>query len=154
MGIIANEISLCPVDSTNWRNVTQLQVTPEQQQFVAEPCYYLALCAYGGVWNPLAICRGDCQSDTVIGFMMWGVDPSDESCWLGGILIDQSYQRRGYGQRAVEAAISKLFTEHGHKRFALSYQPENRAARDLYRVIGFVEADEWEDDEIVARLSL
>ena len=37
---------------------------------------------------------------------------------------------------------------------ALSYSPSNTAARHLYQTLGFVETDEWEGDEIVARLSV
>ncbi|HSJ53327.1 MAG TPA: GNAT family N-acetyltransferase [Anaerolineae bacterium] len=39
--------------------------------------------------------------------MMWAVDPVDDSCWLGGILIDQSYQRKGYGRQAVDRSRVK-----------------------------------------------
>jgi diamine N-acetyltransferase len=90
----------------------------------------------------------------VIGFMMWAVDPADDSCWLGGILIDQSYQRKSYGRQAIQRAISMLAREHGYKNFAFSYQPANLIAKHLCSYLGFAETDEWEDDEIVARLSL
>jgi diamine N-acetyltransferase len=141
-------ITICPVTSENWRNVANLKVTEEQSGYVAEPCYYLALCQYGGDWHPLAICKGS----QVIGFMMWAVDPADGSCWLGGITIGQNWQRRGYGRKAVRIAMDMLNREHGFTDFALSYQPGNAAARELYAKIGFMETDEWEDDEIVARL--
>ena len=144
------QISLRPVDSENWRDVAHLQVTQPQREFVGEPCYYLALCCYGNTWRPLAIYLGE----QVIGFMMWAVDPADDSCWLGGILIDQSYQRKGYGRQAIQQTISMLAKEYGHKNFALSYQPANLIAKHLYSSLGFAETDEWEDDEIVARLSV
>ncbi len=44
--------------------------------------------------------------------------------------------------------------KHGYKDFALSYQPANLIAKGLYSKLGFIEIDEWENDEIVARLSL
>ena len=69
-------------------------------------------------------------------------------------MIDQSYQRRGYGRQAVQRAVSMLAKEFGYKDFALSYQPANLIAKHLYDSLGFSETDEWEDDEIVARLSL
>jgi diamine N-acetyltransferase len=116
---------------------------------VAEPSYYLALCSYGGDWQPLAIYLGE----QVIGFMMWAVDEADGNCWLGGILIDKSYQRQGYGQQAIQTAITMLSDEHGYRNFALSYSPDN-PAKHLYHQLGFMETDEWEDNEVVARLSL
>lgn len=143
-------VSLRPADQSNWRAIANLKVRDTQREFVAEPCYYLALCCYGNDWHPLAICLGE----QVIGFMMWSTDPADGSCWLGGILIDQGMQRHGYGRQAVLAAIAMLKGRYGYRDFALSYQPANLAARSLYRELGFVEADEWEGADVVARLSL
>ena len=145
-----SQVSLRPVNGENWRAVARLQVTDAQREFVAEPCYYLALCNYGGDWHPLAIYR----ADEVIGFMMWAVDEKDGSCWLGGILVDAAVQGRGCGGQAVREALSMLNRAHGYQHFALSYQPANTAARQLYQKLGFIETAEWEDDEVVARLSL
>ena len=143
------QVTLRPVGRDNWRDVANLQVAEPQRKFVNDPSRYLALCAYGGDWHPLAIYLGE----RVIGMLMWAVDPADGSCWLGGILIDQSYQRRGYGRQAIQAAIAMLAAEHGHQHFALSYSPDN-AAKCLYHELGFTETNEWEGDEAVARLSL
>ena len=143
-------VSLRPVNESNWRDIANLHVSETQRQFVAEPSYYLALCCYGKDWQPLAICL----DKQVIGFMMWTTDPADGSCWLGGILVDQGMLRRGYGTQAVLAAIAMLKTEHRYQDFALSYQPSNLVARHLYSKLGFVETNEWEGSEIVARMSL
>ena len=142
-------VILRPVSRDNWRDVARLRVAESQRGFVAEPCYYLALCCYGGEWQPLAVYL----IERVIGFLMWAVDPADGSCWLGGILVDQSYQRRGYGRQAIQAAITMLTEEHGYQHFALSYSPDN-AAKYPYHKLGFIETNEWEGDEVVARLSL
>ncbi|MBK9049983.1 MAG: GNAT family N-acetyltransferase [Chloroflexi bacterium] len=142
------QLTLRPVNSENWRQVAALKVTAEQGQFVAEPTYYLALCCYGTIWQPLAIY----VAEQVVGFIMWGVDPADGSCWFGGFIIDQPYQGRGYGRQALQTAMTMLAREHGYQQFALSYQPAN-GARHLYHTLGFVETDEWVDDEVVARLT-
>ena len=146
----AGRVALHAVDRDNWRDVANLNVTEAQREFVAEPCYYLALCCYGNDWHPLAICL----DEQVIGFMMWAIDPADESCWLGGIFIDQSMQGRRYGKQAVQAAVAMLKEAYGHRDFALSYQPANLIAKHLYSKLGFVETGERERDEVVARLSL
>jgi diamine N-acetyltransferase len=142
-------VLLRPVGRDNWRDVANLKVAESQRKFVNEPCRYLALCCYGGDWKPLAIYVGE----RVIGHLMWAVDPADGSCWLGGFLIDQSVQRRGYGRQAIQAAMAMLAREHGYQHFALSYSPDN-AAKQLYHELGFAETGEWEGDEVVARLSL
>jgi diamine N-acetyltransferase len=144
----ADRLTLVPVGATEWRGVTALEVTQAQRSFVADPAYYLALCAYGGLWRPLAIVL----DERVIGFLMWAVDPEDDSCWLGGLLVDRRHQRRGYGRRALEAALEMLATQGGHQRFALSYAPDN-PAKPFYEALGFRETGELEGDEVVARLT-
>ena len=143
-------ITLDQVSSENWRDISKLSVAAESQEFVADPCYYLALCTYGGIWKPLAICLGD----QVVGFLMWAFDPDENSCWLGGFIIDQNHQRLGYGRRALEAAIDLLSEAHGYGHFALSYQPTNIPAKNLYASFGFSETDEWAENEVVARYKM
>ena len=144
-------VTLRPVDRDTWRDVARLTVTPDQQRFVAAPTYYLAMCAYGDVWHPMSVHDA---SGSVVGFLMWGIDDADGSCWLGGILVDAGQQRRGLGRAAVIQTLSLLRTETGHTSFALSYRPDNVVARQLYASLGFVETGEEEDGELVARLSL
>jgi diamine N-acetyltransferase len=146
----AVEVRLDPIDAGNWRDVADLEVAPEQRTFVAEPSRYLALCAYDGLWTPLAIRAGD----EVVGMLMWAVDPAEGAVWLGGVLVDRRWQRRGIGRRAVRAAIELLSRQEETLDFALSYEPENEVARRTYAKLGFVETGELEDDEVVARLRL
>jgi diamine N-acetyltransferase len=141
-------VSLVPVDATNWRSVAALAVTPQQGRFVAAPTHYLALCAYEDVWHPLAVTTPD---GTVVGFLMWGIDDEDGSCWLGGILVDAAHQGRGYGRAAVREALSVLGERTSAPSFALSYDPDNSVARGLYASLGFVETGEVDDEEVVAR---
>jgi hypothetical protein len=84
-----SQVALRPVDRDNWRDIARLKAAESQREFVVEPSYNLALCCYDGEWHPLAVYL----LERVIGFLMWTVDPADDSCWLGGILVDQSYQR-------------------------------------------------------------
>jgi diamine N-acetyltransferase len=138
------------VRADNWRACIALEVQEPQQRFVAPVANYLAQCAYGeSPWHPLAVRAGE----EVVGFVMWGVDPADESFWIGGLIIDRRHQRRGYG-RAVVAQLLERAASHGHREVALSYDARNTVARSLYASIGFVETGELEDDETVARKPL
>jgi diamine N-acetyltransferase len=49
------------------------------------------------------------------------------------------------------ALLDHLAGQPGFREAALSYEPENTVARQLYASLGFVETDERVDDEIVAR---
>ncbi len=143
-------VTLRPVDARSWRDVAALTVAPGQERFVAAPTYYLALCAYGEVWQPMSIHDAD---DRVVGFLMWGIDEEDDSCWLGGVLVDVAHQGRGVGRAAVVEALRTLGTRAGSAGFGLSYHPENLVAKGLYASLGFVETGEVVDDEAVARRS-
>ncbi|HWS37006.1 MAG TPA: GNAT family N-acetyltransferase [Actinoplanes sp.] len=140
------DIRLEPVTAANWRNCAALTVHPEQRDFVAEVAYYLCLCNYGDTWNPLAVVR----DGEVAGFVMWGLD-DDGSRWIGGVVVDVKHQRQGVGREVVRQLRERLIAEPGTPNVALSYQPANTAARDLYLSMGFVETGEVDDDEVIAR---
>ena len=139
-------VTLSPVDTTNWRAVAAVQVRPDQQDFVAPVCYYLALCYYGGLWRPMVIE----SEDSIVGFVMWAVDPEDGSHWIGGLSIDAGHQNKGLGRAAVQELLAFLRGQPDFYRAGLSYDPSN-PARELYRSLGFVETGEDEDGEVVAR---
>ena len=142
-------IELRHLDADNWRACADLEVAPGQREFVSPVARYLCLCHYGDIWHPLAAYAGE----EVVGFVMWAVDPGDQSGWIGGLVIDQARQRRGFGRATVEALTRRLLESGGCSSCALSYSPGNSVARDLYLSLGFVETGETEDDELVARLS-
>jgi diamine N-acetyltransferase len=142
----AMEIELADVTAVNWRDVAAIAPLPDQQRFVAPTTYYLCLCHYGGQWNPLAVVA----DGQIVGFVMWAED-TDKSRWIGGLVVDASAQRRGIGRGVVQALLLRFAAEPDCRQVALSYHPDNLAARSLYAGLGFVEGNEWEDDEIVAR---
>jgi ribosomal-protein-alanine N-acetyltransferase len=140
-------VRLEPVTPLNWRDVERVRARRDQRRWVADVSRYLALCAYGSVWRPLAIVA----QDRVVGFAMWGRDPDDGSLWIGGFTIDAREQGKGYGAAALDAAIDLLSSQPGARHLALSYRPDNEVAKRLYASRGFVETGETEGDEVVAR---
>lgn len=141
------DVRLIEIDAGNWRQVAAVRPQPDQERFVAPISYYLCLAHYGGEWHPLAVEA----SGSIVGHLMWAMDEEDGSTWLGGLVIDAARQRKGIGRAAVEAFLAR-FTDEGGIDAALSYSPDNDAARRLYASMGFVETGEMEGDEIVARL--
>lgn len=60
-------------------------------------------------------------------------------------------RHQGIGRALVIALRDRLAAEPGTPNVALSYSPDNTAARALYLDLGFVETGEWAKDEVVAR---
>jgi diamine N-acetyltransferase len=145
------DVRLVDVGADNWRACAALRPRDDQRRWVADVTHYLCLCTYGDTWHPLAIEVGD----DITGFLMWGVD-DDASRWIGGLVIDAEHQRRGIARAAVRQVVRRLIAQDGCTGVALSYSPDNEAARSLYAALGFIQTDETADDgaELVSRLSL
>jgi len=140
-------MELREVATDNWRAVVRIGPRGDQRRFVASVAYYLNLCHYDEVWQPVALY----EDDEPIGFAMWGYDAEDGSYWIGGLVIDAKHQGKGHGRTAMEALLDHLARQPGYREAALSYEPENTVARRLYASLGFVETGERADDEVVAR---
>ncbi len=143
-GTVGGRITLIEVSADNWRAVAAVRPRPEQERFVAPITYYLCLCHYGQVWHPLAVL----EDGVVVGYVMWGIDASR---WIGGFVIDAAAQGRGIGRATLETLIARLAADPDCREVALSYHPDNAAARQLYASLGFIETGERDDDELVAR---
>ena len=148
MAVADVDVTLEPVSTANWERCAALTVHTDQQGFVSPVAWYLALCTYGCAgWKPLAVVnRG-----TIVGFVMHAVDPEDDSFWIGGLLIDASQQRLGFGTAVVRELIERARSG-GRSGVALTYEPSNVAAQRCYARLGFVESGERDDNEVVARL--
>ncbi len=141
------EVDLRPVDATSWRAVAAVAPTPGQARWVAPVTRYLCLCLFEGVWQPVAVVAGD----EVVGFVMWARDEDEGSHWVGGLVLDAAHQGRGLGRATVLALLRMFEGLGGYREAALSYAPDNVAARRLYAALGFVETGEESEGELVAR---
>ncbi|TMV52257.1 GNAT family N-acetyltransferase [Paenibacillus mesophilus] len=139
----------------NWEECVRLQVREGQERFVAPNVYSIAQAKYEPDKVPLAIYK----DQTMVGFMMYGRDPDDGRYWILRLMIDKSYQGRGYGRAALQQAIALIKSKPDcSKDLTISFKPDNEAASKLYKSLGF-EAEDSADiqdhnKEIVARLPL
>ena len=158
-------IRLCKVDSKNVWELLRLEVDEAQKDFVASNTEsiveaYTAIAA-GGTALPFGIYDGE----TPVGFLMigYGEIPGEDgpsiaagnySLWR--LMIDQHFQGRGYGRESLRLALKFIRTYPcGPAECCwLSYEPENEAARRLYRSFGFAETGETDGEEVIAALRL
>ena len=150
------KIELRTIDDTNRHDVISLRVSDSQEQFIAPNIRSLET-AREEENAKIARPFGIYADDALVGFTMFAfdltsADPNDRY-WLWRFMIDEKFQRKGYGCAAL-AAIIACFKAQGADHILLSTKENNSAALSLYHKFGFAETGEMNDDEIVLRLDL
>lgn len=148
-------VSLRPVTIRNWQQVIALKVRDDQADFVASNLYSLAEAHFGfdyhGYWSltPLAIYAGK----RLVGFTMYAVNYSYEPFQyiIMRLMIDAEHQGRGYGKAAMQLLLERIAADPGATTVAISYDPSNEAARQLYAQLGFVETGVIEHETLATR---
>ena len=157
------------IEKINGKNVWEilkLRVSESQKEFVA-PNDVSIIEAYTTITaNGFAFPFGIYDGKTPVGFMMIGYDSADyweevpdisrENYSLWRLMIDENYQKKGFGREAVALGLDfiKSFPCGKSEYCWLSYEPENEVARQLYRSFGFVETGDTVGGEIIAVLKL
>lgn len=143
-------IMLRDITRENWRACARLKPAPDQEQFVASNPVSLAQAAYETEWIPQAMYDGK----RMVGFIMYGLSREDNTYWVLRLMVAAGEQRKGYGRAALGEAIRRMAAHADCHEIAISYEPENHAARTLYLSMGFREHGEMIEDEAVARLTV
>ena len=145
-----SEIRLEPIGVSNRKAVLALELSQDQQDFLADNVSSLEEAASDGDARPRAVVAGD----RVVGFLMYDASEGDDEALIYRFMIDRRSQGRGYGRAALSAVLQEIHTR-GHVRDVLvCYMPENEGARRLYHSAGFIDEGVDEDGEMMARLRL
>lgn len=159
-------LSLQRIDGRNVWDILKLKVSKEQQSYVAGNDVSLIEAYISKTENGQIFPFGIYKDDVPVGFLMIGF--GTDSSWddapaiaqnnydLRRLMIDIKYQGRGYGKEALNLALEFIHTfPCGKAEYCwLSYEPENKVARDLYRSFGFIETGEKDGEELIAVLKL
>jgi len=144
-------VRLQPVDEDSFYHVIKLKIRPEQKGFVADNVFSIAEAKVHSTFVPLAIYA----DQTLVGFTMYGFDPDAQERWIIRLMIDQAFQRQGYGRAATLELIRRIREEFPDCReLFLSFEPENKNAESLYLSLGFQHTGRVEEEELVMRLAL
>jgi diamine N-acetyltransferase len=141
-------ITLRPITRENVVDCVRLQTTEAQKHFVADNGMSLAQ-AYV---DPNLVPRAVYADDTLVGFVMYGRDPTTNVDWIIRVMIDQRYQGRGYGRATMHELIAQLSQQPDCAEIRLSFEPDNVVAERLYDSLGFERTGEIDDGEVVMRL--
>jgi diamine N-acetyltransferase len=147
------QLRLEPITSDNWRKAIKLNVDESQRSFVA-PNYYSIIEAMFEPEHLFAYAVYD--GDEMVGFTMHGSDPTDPEnrYWIIRLMVDQKFQRRGYGRAIMENVIGTLKQTLDRDALYISFEPENAVARALYSSLGFQDTGLVMWEETVFKLPL
>ena len=154
------------VNRKNIWEILKLRVSESQKNFVASNDVsiieaYLTITA-----NGVAFPFGIYNYDIPIGFLMIGYDVDETwenapniakgNYCLWRLMIDEAYQQKGFGKETMRIALDfiKSFPCGKAEYCWLSYESENKTAKELYRSFGFVENGDMDGDEVIAILKL
>jgi diamine N-acetyltransferase len=141
---------ICLKDITleNFWKVIELKVKNDQKGFVASNAVSIAQSKVQPECIPLAIY----SDDILVGFLMYCIDRNDNNYWFYRVMIDESFQGKGYARKAMEIIINKIKDDKTHNIIRISAVPENVIAKELYIKLGFKITGEMDDDEEIMEL--
>ncbi|MCR5802290.1 MAG: GNAT family N-acetyltransferase [Lachnospiraceae bacterium] len=154
------------VNAKNVWDILKLSVAESQRGYVARNDISIIEAYTTTTANGYAFPFGIYDDDLPVGFLMVGFDKDDY--WLDApeialgnynlwrLMIDEKYQKRGYGRQAIQLALDFIKTYPcGQADYCwLSYEPDNTVAKTLYESFGFVETGDMDGEEIIAALRL
>ena len=166
MAVMKKMIRLERISGNNVWEILKLRVSENQRSFVAPNDISIIEAYIAQNENGHAFPFGIYDHETPVGFCMIGYDVDDSwtdapavatknyNVWR--LMIDERYQGKGFGKEAMKQILDFIRTGPcgSAEKCWLSYEPENTAAKELYRSFGFRETGDRDGNEIIAILDL
>ena len=146
-------ITLAKIDESNFLDCFHLQLAAGQEAFVSHPIRSLAQ-AY--VYYQQCTPFGILLDGKMIGYVMVIYDYDEEAYNIWHLMIDAAFQHKGYGRRAMQAALQYIATKPfgSADTVLLTCSPDNTAAYHLYCSMGFAPTGNQDEEEIELMLHL
>ncbi|NJO78756.1 MAG: GNAT family N-acetyltransferase [Cyanobacteria bacterium RM1_2_2] len=144
-------VTLCEITKENLGSILRLKVTPDQEQFVASNAVSLAEAHFE---PELPYFRAIYAGGVPVGFLMLEYNAEEQFYFLWRLMIDERYQKHGYGQQALELLFAHVKTLPNADALYTSCVPAEGGPGPFYEKMGFVYTGEEEDGELYMRREL
>jgi diamine N-acetyltransferase len=148
-------VTLQRITAETVEDILALSVADAQTEYVASNERSLAQAHFDeGAWF-----RAVYADDDPVGFVLLHdeslcAEPREKGYfYLWRIMIDERYQRMGFGRRAIRLLIAHVKTRPDAKKLHVSWKPGEGSAEGFYQKLGFVSYG-FEDGEVQASLEL
>jgi diamine N-acetyltransferase len=136
------EVSLHQITKENYEEVCELDVTKEQQDYVACNMWSLVESKFNEGYETRAIY----VDEEPVGFFMW-VQESKSKTSIWRFMIDKAHQQKSIGRTALNLALAEIKEVVDLKEIEICYNPNNPVAKEFYSSFGFSEVGMDEDNE-------
>lgn len=146
------EVSIAPVSKDNWHDCVELKLEESQEGNLASNVKTIAESAFAPHYELRAIML----EGKVIGMLAYCPEidePLPGLYWLFRIMVDKSFQNRGYGGAAIKLCIEEM-RQRGALRIRTMCRPDNAAAQRVYATLGFLEVGKLDDGDVLFELGL
>jgi len=103
-------IALREITKENLSDILKLKVANYQEKFVASNAVSIAQAHFS---PEIAWFRAIYADEVPVGFLMLDDEPNNASYYLWRLMIDERFQKRGFGKRALELLIEHVKTRPG-----------------------------------------
>lgn len=136
---------LISVTEDNWMDVAALSVKEEQKGFVAPA---IGILARGYVYRDCNVKIYAFENDGIIVGTALVREFTDEPLGydLQQFMVDEQYQRKGYGSQALQLILDELRTEKHFDHVELCVKKTDTEAIRLYEKHGFVDSGYIDED--------
>ncbi len=129
-------VELREIAKDNYEEIINLKVSENQESFVSSNVYSLAQAwIYRKTAYPFAVYA----DDKAVGFIMLGFYEIKNQYTLWRFMIDERYQNKGYGKKALNLAIEYLVKKFKVKEVFTGVALRNTSAKKFYNSFGFKE---------------
>ena len=145
-----SKVSLREITEGTVRTICDLKVDDSQQKFVAPNAVSIAQ-AY---FSDKAWFRAIYADESPVGFIMLEKDTEKPEYFLWRMMVDDKYQRMGFGYKAMILLIDYVKTLPDATELFTSCVPGDGSPEGFYRKLGFERTGEMDGIEVVMRLPL
>lgn len=145
------DVVLREINKEIWMDAMNLVLRLEQGGLVAPNFYRIPEFKAEPSFMQLAIYNAE---NELVGFSMYGLDPDDGNWWIYRLMIDERYQRRGYGKAALDAVINEMSKIPGCSEIFVGYRPDNNVAAAMFHSFGFHRTGQMLQGEFIAKLDI
>jgi diamine N-acetyltransferase len=142
-------IALREITKENLLDILKLKVASYQEKFVASNAVSIAQAHFS---PEVAWFRAIYADEVPVGFLMLEDDPNNASYFLWRLMIDERFQKHGFGKRALQLLIEHIKTRPRATALLTSCVLGEGTPCQFYEKLGFIYTGDVDDGELIMRL--